>query len=231
MTSRLLVAAALTLLIAGIVPPTTAQAEGCGEPYTPTPAPRTTEFLDSGKPWLGPKDLPTEGAVAKLLGKKYERFGPMSEDDWIRTFRNTDEGKNEWRWPPGVSGFNLKMGPPWGAPNEKQRTLPAGMRLDRFGYPGGSFLAIAGTPFGMRALPPENLNTPEGTPEANYHVYFITKPFAVDVGPIFGWFGQPGLATQFWLESKYIPAEQNPPERLSVDWLMKNGYLVENAPK
>lgn len=227
MTSRSLVTAALTLLLAALGPVPVARAEGCGAAESPATAPRTTEFFDNGRPWLGPKDLPTEGAIANLLGKKYERFGPMSEDDWVRTFR----GDTGWKWPPGVSGFNLKNGPPWGAPNEKQRTLPEGMRLDRFGYSGGSFLAIAGTPFGMRALPPESLNTPEGTPEANYHVYCVMKPFAVDVGPIFGWFGQPGLATQFWLESKYIPAEQNPPETLSVQWLIDKNYLIEKAPK
>ncbi len=40
MKFRSLATAALTLLIAGITPPT-AQAQGCGDPYNPAPAPKT----------------------------------------------------------------------------------------------------------------------------------------------------------------------------------------------
>lgn len=215
----------MVILSAGIAPPITAQAEVCGESVSPAPATPTTAFLNND-PLLGPQDLPTEGSLARLLAN-YSRFGPMSEADWERTFR-TGDPQSPWRWPPTVEGFDVKAGPPWGAPTEKKRTLLVGTHLDRFGWDGGSFLAPAGVPFTDRALPPSSLNTPAGAPVANYHVYCVAKPFDVDAGRIFPWFAQAGNATQFWLRPEYLPEK---PDTISVSWLLNNGYLTEKLPR
>jgi hypothetical protein len=91
---------------------------------------------------------------------------------------------------------------------------------------GGQFLSPLGTPFAQRALPPTNLNTPAGQPLANYHVYCVVKPFAVDTGPITQWFAEPSLGTQYKLEPAYLPECPTPVEA-SVSCLITNGYLVE----
>ncbi|MFE9956115.1 TNT domain-containing protein [Micromonospora sp. NPDC005299] len=99
-----------------------------------------------------------------------------------------------------------------------------GYRLDRFGFPGGTLLAPLGTPFSSRSLTPQNLNTPEDAPLANYHVYCVRTPFTVDSGPVAPWFAQPGMGTQIRLNPAYLPQAG---AVLSVRWLLDNGYLVE----
>ena len=89
---------------------------------------------------------------------------------------------------------------------EYTHTLFVGDQIDRFGYPGGAYLSPTGTLFTQRALPPQNLNTPTGTTQANYHDYCVTKPFPVDAGPIAPWFEQLGLGIQYKLDPALLPA-------------------------
>jgi Tuberculosis necrotizing toxin len=174
--------------------------------------------------------------VAKLLAEdKYDRFGGMPQADWDRTFINRDDKNNPtWRWPPTVSGFNPKWGPPYGTPNEKKRMLTTGTPLDRFGSEYGAFIAPAGASFAARALPPSSLNTLAAQTQSGYHLYCVAKPFEVDAGPIYPWFGQRGKATQFYLNKAYIPSmscpEKPPPDDQCVKWLLANGYLNEIIP-
>jgi RHS repeat-associated protein len=83
------------------------------------------------------------------------------------------------RWPDnrGVLGI------PW------RDVLIPGTRIDRYGREGGTFVSPEGTPFPMRALPPESLDAP-------YTVYEVLKPIPVDSGYIAPWFGQPGGGIQ-----------------------------------
>jgi hypothetical protein len=121
---RSIIATALAPFAIAVAMPTAAHAEeACGPSETPPVAPETTQFFGDDK-LLGPQDLPTEGPVARLL-KNYSRFGPMTQADWERTFRtySTDPNIGPWKWPPGVQGFDVKAGPPWGAPTEKKFTL------------------------------------------------------------------------------------------------------------
>ena len=58
---------------------------------------------------------------------------------------------------------------------EGQQRLPVGLLIDRFGSEYGKFLAPADSPYSQRALPPQNLDTPESKPTYpyNYHVYKV----------------------------------------------------------
>ena len=75
--------------------------------------------------------------------------------------------------------------------------LQPGTMVDRYGYPGGSYVAPVGTPAPMRALPPGTLDKP-------YNVYEVVEAVNVKSGPAAPWFGQTGLGTQYKFDSKII---------------------------
>jgi hypothetical protein len=86
--------------------------------------------------------------------------------------------------------------------------LPIGRRIDRYGHPGGEFLADMGTPFDQRALPASSANK-------EFHAYEVVKPIpGVRTGPASPWFGQPGTGTQHQLPN-------------SVAHYVDQGYLKE----
>lgn len=184
---------------------------------TPGAAPATTRYYDPAQPALGPQALPGTAPVAPLL-LDYSRFGALSEHEFVSLYRDA----SGWIYPPD-DGF-LRVG---GRPVRYEQELWPGEQVDRFGYPGGAYLAPAGTPFFRRALPPQSLTTPTGTPESNYHLYCVLRPFDVQAGPIAPWFAQPGLGLQFRLDARYLPAAGT---GLSVTWLLANGYLTEERP-
>ncbi|GAB4061107.1 TNT domain-containing protein [Catellatospora paridis] len=222
MKIRLLVATLAAALLVPLAPAADASAAlgyGRGEcrPGTPALAPATQKFYDPAQPELGPKPLPRSGAVGPLL-HGYQRFGTLAEADFVAQFR---DGAN-WVYPPN-DGF-MTHGD---LVDRNPLELTVGARLDRFGFAGGSFLAPVRTPYADRALPPQNLNTPEGAPHANYHVYCVAKSFTVDAGMTAPWFGQPGLGMQYKLMPSYLPEAAT---QLSVTWLLANGYLVEEMP-
>jgi hypothetical protein len=219
---RLLVAALAAALLVPLAPAADASAAlgyGRGEcrPGTPAIAPATAKFFDPARPELGPKPLPRSGVVGPLL-HGYQRFGTLTEADFVARFR---DGAN-WVYPPN-DGFMTHGDMVDRNPVE----LAVGARLDRFGFAGGSFLAPVRTPYAERALPPQNLNTPQGAPQANYHVYCVAKPFTVDAGMTAPWFGQHGMGMQYKLMGAYVPEAGT---QLSVTWLLDHGYLVEELP-
>ncbi|PHM69409.1 glycohydrolase toxin TNT-related protein [Xenorhabdus kozodoii] len=102
-----------------------------------------------------------------------------------------------------------KMMPPksWppnrGFVNVTPTTLQPGTKIDRYGgwyengefIDKGNFVAEAGAPFKVRALPANDINRP-------YTVYEVVKPIKADMGQAIPWFGQPGMGTQYELSSK-----------------------------
>ncbi|MEV4491018.1 TNT domain-containing protein [Micromonospora coxensis] len=197
---------------------------GLCRPGVPPNAPQTTRFYDDNR-LLGPEALPLQSPVGPLLAG-YQRFGAQSEAQWIRNYTVNGAGA-QLVFPP-ENGFVLG---PDGEPVKQRQTLLPGYRLDRFGFPGGAFLAPLGTPFGSRSLAPQSLNTPPTPPAttppaplANYHTYCVLKPFDVDSGPIAPWFAQPGMGTQFQLNPAYVPPAGN---NLTVQWLLDHHFIVE----
>ena len=71
------------------------------------------------------------------------------------------------------------------------KSIPVGMRLDRYGPANGNFLSPAGTPYEQRSLPPD-------TDRDDYTVYEFIKALPVVSGQTAAWFGQPGGGVQHY---------------------------------
>ncbi|MEU6786808.1 TNT domain-containing protein [Nonomuraea angiospora] len=188
----------------------------CGSPYI------------TGDPDLGPKLLPQTGYLGNLL-RGYVPLGGLSPQHFLG--RYWDYVVNNYRFPPDA-GFARSGDYPNGRLLLKTTFLQAGMRIDRFGGNGGSFLAPLGDLYTRRALPPRNLNTNPQDPEhlCNYHAFRVLKSFRVDVGPAAPAFEQPGGGTQYHVLSKYIPEAPQTSEEVPISWLLQNGYLEEIEP-
>ncbi|MFI6799245.1 TNT domain-containing protein [Streptosporangium canum] len=183
----------------------------CGPPY-----------LDDD-PILGPKYLPEDGPLGKIL-RDYKPLNGVSPQEFID--RYWDQGTNWWRYPQDY-GFAHSGGYANGKLLVRTVTLPVGTDLDRFGGEQGSFVSPLGASYAGRALPPNNLNTFQAAPKylCNYHTYKVTKEFKVDGGPAAAAFQQEGAGRQYHLVSKYIPEAPQATGEVSVAWLLDNGYL------
>lgn len=109
-------------------------------------------------------------------------------------------------WPPD-DGFEDGI--------ETVGTLEVGSLIDRYGYPGGSFLAPKGDDYKKRALAP-------GTKETKpYYVYKVLRAFEVEIGKVEPWFGVVGEGTQ------YYTAYNDDKHKWNVQYLLDKGYLEE----
>jgi hypothetical protein len=68
--------------------------------------------------------------------------------------------------------------------------LRPGTAIDRFGHPGGNFLAPADASYMGRAVPYDRLKMP-------YYRYQVVKSLRVKAGPAAPWFDQPGGGVQY----------------------------------
>jgi len=110
----------------------------------------------------------------------------------------------------GGTSLETAIQPYWPANNGLQGVannieLQVGTLLDRYGLGTGTFAAPAGTPFEMRSLPLEALQSP-------YNVYQVVQPFSANAGLTAPAFGQLGQGIQYQLP-------------MSVDELVSQGYL------
>ncbi|WP_055404562.1 MULTISPECIES: TNT domain-containing protein [unclassified Mycobacterium] len=101
--------------------------------------------------------------------------------------------------------------------------LQPGTVLERFGNPGGSYLAPDGTPFAQLALPPESALKP-------YYQYVVKDPTALPPGyhieqsQVAPWFHQPGGGIQYRVIG---PDGKNAP----VEVLEESGFLKDMREK
>jgi len=139
---------------------------------------------------LGPKKLPRLFPLNDIVDP-YDRLGGLCAAEFLAKW--TLNGTYTY---PIKDGFLLNTA---GEPIKGNTTLLEGTLLDRFGSEYGSFLSPAEAPYGQRAIPPSNLDTPKDQPlyPFNYHVYKVIKSFEVEAGPIAPYFGQPGAGTQY----------------------------------
>ena len=119
-------------------------------------------------------------------------IGLLGGDNLYQFAPNT----NKWL---DVLGLNKNLPAPYWPPNRgalgevRSITLPVGTLVDRYGYPGGTFVSPVGTPYPMRALPP-------GSNQKPYTIYRVLKPIDnVAASKIMPWFGEIGLGTQYEL--------------------------------
>lgn len=155
------------------------------------------------------KSAGTEGPPLSQQKTKSDLSSPGVEDAEAGGYSQYDKYKkqpdpkvySDWSWPDN-KGFI-------GRPTES--ILPVGTRIDRFGKPIGSFLSPEGISYEARALAP-------GTKAEKYHVYEVKKTLPVLMGEIAPAFDEVGGGLQM------LP---NFPQRVNIEWLIKNEYLVE----
>jgi len=153
-----------------------------------------------GNSLLGPLVFPKKFPLATEL-RTYARFGDLCPAEFLAKWTTNSSSGLSYVYPPS-NGFVVEEGS--NGPILGNASLPVGMKLDRFGSEYGSFLAPLGAPYIERSLPPSNLDTYDGNYPNNYHVYQVTKPFTVQLGPIASWFEQPGMGAQFLAASNIM---------------------------
>ena len=91
----------------------------------------------------------------------YHRFGTLCPGQFIDTYWDaTLKPDPYWRFP-AQDGFAVNTD---GNAIKGRYTLKKGVLVDRFGGEGGRFVSPAAAPYIQRALPPNNLDTPQGSP-------------------------------------------------------------------
>ncbi|KAJ5616356.1 hypothetical protein N7537_001470 [Penicillium hordei] len=154
-----------------------------------------------GDPRLGPEDLPEFFPLSNEL-ETYSRFGELCPVEFLEKWTlNASDPTAYWIYP-DFDGFattseNVSI--------LGNITLRVGQKLDRFGSEYGKFLAPLGAPYIERSLPPSNLFAPPNSSfPYNYHVYEVTKAFDILLGPVAGWFEQPGFGSQLLAQSTVL---------------------------
>jgi hypothetical protein len=140
---------------------------------------------------LAPKELGSVGNVAlgvdraQVLANIADSQGARASSNFGQFVKNEGQVQaNLGIWPPNSGGY----APTYGT------MLDVGTQLDRFGYPGGTFVSPLGASFESRALPPSYLDTKP------YFQYEVVQPIpGVTEAKALPWFGQPGMGMQFQL--------------------------------
>ena len=192
-------------------------------PYPVPPAYRSYYFCGDWR--LGPRRLPTEGALGGIL-QGYDRLGGLTAVQFLNRWwvPSADSGQGDWDYPPDDGFAHDNQGRPLGAPvvlHASDRII-----LDRFGNESGRFLSPAGAKFGQRAIPPSNLDTSDPRYPYNYHLYRVAKDVTVCAGPAAPAFEQPGGGIQYATASSGVcPTIPS----VNVAALVSNGTLVRLA--
>lgn len=189
----------------------------------PYPIPKAYQpFFFCGDWRLGPKRLPDRGPLGEIL-QGYDRLGGRTAVQFLNAWwlPAADSGQGGWDYPKDDGFAHDASGQPIAVP----MVLPAGQNLmvDRFGNESGTFLSAAGTKFGLRAIPPANLNTNDPRYPYNYHLYRVAKDITVCAGPAAPAFEQPGGGIQYVTASKACPTL---PQTTTVGNLVSTGSLV-----
>ncbi|KAJ5410780.1 uncharacterized protein N7487_005139 [Penicillium crustosum] len=145
---------------------------------------------------------PCKGVTYVNSTATYSRFGELCPFEFLEKWTvNASDPTAYWIYP-DFDGFattseNVSI--------LGNITLNVGQKLDRFGSEYGKFLAPLGAPYIERSLPPSNLFAPpDSNFPYNYHVYEVTKAFDILLGPIAGWFEQPGFGSQLLAQSSVL---------------------------
>jgi hypothetical protein len=179
---------------------------------------------------LGPVEPPKEGRLASILRSGYERL--KSSLPYLYLKKYWDKATNKWLYPPH-DGFALKDDHL--SPDAVEVVLTAGIQVDRFGSPHGSYLAPAGASFDSRAIPFESLSedlhlAKRGlpTPPYNYYIYEVVKPFKVLAGPIAPHFGAHDCGFQYYTNLTSVGGVDRNVQKLLDDKFLKDITFLED---
>ena len=121
---------------------------------------------------------------------RWNGYGNRPSDDVFRqhvqVFTNPqyyNQTTGAIQWPPNRGFLNQPI----------SVSLPAGSRVDRYGYEGGTFVSPLGVPYTSRSLAP-------GTDKKPYHIYEVRNNINnVQSGLAAPWFGERGMGVQYEL--------------------------------
>ncbi|KAJ5537004.1 hypothetical protein N7513_010190 [Penicillium frequentans] len=166
-----------------------------------------------GDPRLGPTELPKYFPLSTET-QTYYRFGDLCPYEFLQKYSVNVSDPNAYLIYPGANGFANTTA---NTPISGTAKLVVGQKVDRFGDETGTYLAPLGAPYIERGLPPKNLFAPANSSYPyNYHVYQVMKEITVTLGPVAGWFEQPGLGTQFVLTGKDTVASLVTDQKLKI---------------
>ncbi|KAK2616672.1 hypothetical protein QQS21_000495 [Conoideocrella luteorostrata] len=137
--------------------------------------------------------------ILDCILRDYDPLAGMKPGALLSKYKNENK---QWIYPyaNGFSNFTN------GTSQSSITDIPPGTSLDRFGSENGSFLAILGTSYGSRALPPSSLNPYPAWPltgvdrSNTFHIYHVKEKFEATAGMIAPGFGQTGEGMQFMIE-------------------------------
>jgi hypothetical protein len=189
--------------------------DGSGHP----PADGSPHEPGDGSPGDQPHDPgENEPPKARDVFPGAKEFGELTEDEYRKLFEDpngnlrypdVDDPRKPYAIPGTVHDLT----------DAEIRALD-GTKLDRVGYPGGEWMAPAGTPYEWRSLPHTSLDKP-------YNVYTVHPTvglppgWKIELSAASSWFGHPGGGLQYLL----IPPKG---VEASVQELLDTGFLTED---
>ncbi|KAJ5913646.1 hypothetical protein N7504_002529 [Penicillium tannophilum] len=160
------------------------------------------------------KGITYQNKTAICETQTYYRFGNLCPYEFLEKYSVNVSDPNAYVIYPGANGFANTTA---NTPISGTAKLAVGQKVDRFGDETGTYLAPLGAPYIERGLPPKNLFAPVNSNYPyNYHVYQVMKEFTVTLGPVAGWFEQPGFGTQFVLMGKDTVTSLVKAEKLKI---------------
>ncbi|KAH8882571.1 hypothetical protein GQ53DRAFT_700791, partial [Thozetella sp. PMI_491] len=143
---------------------------------------------------LGPIHLPTNIALS-APSAPYDRFGGLCPGEFLAEW--FDKASSTWKYPLHY-GFTPDAGD---RPVYGNTTIPAGVLVDSIGSDYGDYVFPWNTPYALRALPPNFLETSSSDERfpLTYSLYRVLQNFTVLAGPSEPWFGQPGQGIRYKL--------------------------------
>jgi Tuberculosis necrotizing toxin len=149
----------------------------------------TTAFCGDSR--LGPTAISTQAVIASMF-TDYGRLGRECPQGYYDTWVKYDGSVPQ----PPQNGFRLDSN---GTKISHMTTILNNTEIDRFGWPNGSYVSLAGRPFSERSISPSNI-LKRGADGLIYGRWLTIKQIDnVEAGPVDPWYSQPGNGTQYLL--------------------------------
>jgi hypothetical protein len=136
----------------------------------------------------------------------YRPYGHLTVQEFMNKYWDPDarNGQGGWRWPKN-DGELENTG------HDVQ--IPTGTVLTRFGEHHGKYVSQGHDALAERAIAPDALGSAQNN--FDYHVYEVIQPIPARMATIAPWFEQPGMGTQYKVQTK-------------IKDLIDHNYVVEH---